>query len=136
MTKNERYVKIFEDEVFYITDTKNKKTYEDFRKEIALDNPTHSVDILNQVAEEEYNDYLYENSMTATEITDALNNYEKVNQGLYETNTAAYHKLLNIVNDLNRLEIAIEKVKRDYENVPIVQEAIEKIIMTKRELKP
>lgn len=73
----DRFVKVFEDEVFYISDTKNLKTLEDFRKEITADyiQEGYSYDVIEEVALEEYNEYLYENSMTATEIVDKLNKY-------------------------------------------------------------
>lgn len=82
MNENKRFVKIFEDEVFYITDTKNLKTLKDFKNELTLDNinTNHSWDIIDQVAKEEYNEYLYENSMTATEITSNLNEFWEENQ--------------------------------------------------------
>ena len=88
MTENKRFVKIFEDEVFYITDThKANKTLKDFRSEIALDCLNHggySPGIIDEVAFEEYNEYLYENSMTGTEITDQLNTLFEENKKLTE----------------------------------------------------
>jgi len=73
----ERFKKIFEDEVFYITDTKGLKTLDDFIKEITADyiQEEYSHDIIKEVAQEEYNEYLYEHSMTAEEITTKLNKY-------------------------------------------------------------
>ncbi len=80
--KVKRFVKIFEDEVFYITDTQNLKTLKDFRGEIALDcyGQAYEVETINKVALEEYNEYLYENSMTANEITNNLNEFWEENQ--------------------------------------------------------
>lgn len=82
MNENKRFVKIFEDEVFYITDTQKLKSYKDFRGEVALDcyGESYCTETIDKVALEEYNEYLYENSMTATEITSNLNEFWEENQ--------------------------------------------------------
>ena len=83
MDENKRFVKVFEDEVFYITDTRKlKKSYKDFRSEIALQcyGESYETNTIDKVALEEYNEYLYENSMTATEITYNLNEFWEENQ--------------------------------------------------------
>lgn len=75
----DRFVKIFEDEIFYISDTKNLKTLTDFENELReeyRDNGIgYNISTVQEIAKEEYCEYLYENSMTATEIADKLNKY-------------------------------------------------------------
>lgn len=123
-----------------IIDTKeNNKTFDDFLKDLEqeyCDNGAgYNVFIAKEIAQDEYMKYLHENIMTPHQIVNELNSYEKVTQTLEEKTNYLYIKALENVRDLNILEKAIEKVQKDYDNVPIVQEAIEKIIMTKRELK-
>ncbi len=136
----ERYITITNIGMIGIIDTKeNNKTIDDFLKDLEQeyrDNGAgYNVFIAKEIAQDEYMKYLHENIMTPHQIVNELNNYEKVTQALEEKTNDLYIKALENVRDLNILEIAIEKVQKDYDNVPIVQEAIEKIIMTKRELK-
>ncbi|MBO6275149.1 MAG: hypothetical protein J6M91_06395 [Methanobrevibacter sp.] len=122
-----------------MTQKKNNKTIDDFLKDLEQeyrDNGAgYNVFLAKEISQDEYMKYLHENIMTPHQIVNELNEYEKVTQSLEEKTNDLYIKALEHLDDLNKLEIAIEKVKEDYINVPIVQEAIEKISMTKRELK-
>ncbi len=75
----DRFVKVFEDEIFYISDTKNLKTLTDFENELKeeyRDNGIgYNISTVQEIAKGEYGEYLYENSMAATEIVDKLNKY-------------------------------------------------------------
>ena len=77
----ERFIKLFEDEVYYLVDTEGLKTLQDFIDETTRDyiNEGYSHDIIKEVAQEEYNEYLYEHTMSATENVNTLN-------GLYNEN--------------------------------------------------
>ena len=136
----ERYITITNIGMIGIIDTKeNNKTIDDFLKDLEQeyrDNGAgYNVFLAKEISQDEYMKYLHENIMTPHQIVNELNEYEKVTQSLEEKTNDLYIKALEHLDDLNKLEIAIEKVKEDYINVPIVQEAIEKISMTKRELK-
>ena len=93
----ERFMKLFEDEVYYIVDTEGLKTLQDFIDETTREyiNEGYSYDIIKEVAQEEYNEYLYQHSMSATENVDTLN-------GLY--------------NENKELKSYIEHIEKSYES--------------------
>ena len=99
----DRFQKIFEDEIFYITDTKGLKTLDDFIKQIKTDyiNEGYSHDIIKEVAQEEYNEYLFEHSMTAEEITIKLNQYYNECKRAKKLCEIAYRNWDNVIAAIN-----------------------------------
>lgn len=80
MSENKRYVAIDHEEVYYITDTDGLKTLDDFIKEFSKSEYEFTEDEILSAANEAYWEMIYENSMTAKENVDELNDlYEERN---------------------------------------------------------
>lgn len=82
----ERFIKLFEDEVYYLVDTEGLKTLQDFIDETTKDyiNEGYSYDIIKEVAKEEYDEYLYEHTMSAQENIDLLNKFYIENEAMVD----------------------------------------------------
>lgn len=92
MTKDERF-KLFDwEEVFYIADTlKSKKTLEDFKNELMIEWKEELAigetdeESIEEMANEKYQEYLYENSLDGKEIVDKLNYLDAENRNIKKT---------------------------------------------------
>ncbi len=81
-----RFVTIDDDEVYYITDTQGLKTLEDYIKEFSKPEYEFMEDEAVEKAKEEYYQMIYEESMTATENVNMLNELYEENEWLKEEN--------------------------------------------------
>lgn len=94
---SKKYELIDNDEVYYIVDTsKLSKTLEDFEKEFEDDGDG---DYYKELAHEEYENYLYENSLDGTEIRDALNNQDEKIKKLKKENKLMIRHILERLED-------------------------------------
>ena len=92
LTKDERF-KLFDwEEVFYIADTlKSKKTLEDFKNELMIEWKEELAigetdeESIEEMANEKYQEYLYENSLDGKEIVDKLNYLDAENRNIKKT---------------------------------------------------
>ncbi len=82
MSNDKRFVAIDNDEIYYITDTKGLKTLDDYIKEFNKPEYEFDEEEANRVAQEEYWQMIYENSMGAKENVNLLNNFYKENEQL------------------------------------------------------
>ena len=82
MTKNKRYVAIDDGEIYYITDTQGLKTLDDYINEFKKPEYELFDEEVLSVAEEEYWQMIYENSMTSKENVDTLNQLLEENEEL------------------------------------------------------
>ena len=114
MTK--RFVTIDYDELYYTIDTKGLKTLNDFIKEtnnVWNEDGSLTEDKVKEIALEEYNQYLYENSMSSAEVENKLNNQNAKIMELESENQKLNSKI-NKCNEtmsqvLNMLQELIEK---------------------------
>lgn len=82
MTTNKRFVALDTDEVYYITDTENLRTLDDFIKIFSDPEYEYDEEEVLSVAKEKYWEMIYENSMSAKENVDMLNNLFNENEQL------------------------------------------------------
>ena len=114
MTK--RFVTIDYDELYYTIDTKGLKTLNDFIKEtnnVWNEDGSLTEDKVKEIALEEYNQYLYESSMSSAEVENKLNNQNAKIMELESENQKLNSKI-NKCNEtmsqvLNMLQELIEK---------------------------
>ena len=101
----ERFVAVEYDEVYYLTDTKDLKTFDDFKKEYlevwGADSEL-TEDEINTDVMEEYYEYIYEHCMTCEENITLLNNYEKEVKELKQFKTTLKDNLNDRMNVLRR----------------------------------
>ncbi|MBQ6220147.1 MAG: hypothetical protein IJH63_10415 [Methanobrevibacter sp.] len=95
MSKN-RFVKLLDDEIYYLVDTKGLKSLEDFKEEYyhCDDSEEFSEDEVLRMAMEDYYEYLYEYSLTADENLALLNNFNNEN-GVLEDKNQKLQKWIN-----------------------------------------
>lgn len=89
-----------------------------------------------------YNFCGFEDGFTCMGFVNALNALQqkgtengKIATQLLEENEQLKQEINSCLNDLNKLEIAIEKVQNEFKDNQEVQRAIARIIVIKRELK-
>lgn len=118
LIKNERF-KLFDwEEVFYIADTlKSKKTLEDFKNELMIEWKEELAigetdeESIEEMANEKYQEYLYENSLDGKEIVDKLNELFDENERLKnKLNTTA----LELVGECISMGKAVEISEMSY----------------------
>ena len=89
----ERYQSVDMDEIYYITDTqKLNKTYEDFLKDY------EGEEFQEELAKDDWREYLLENSMDGTEVVEALNRQDRVidaQAAINEKQEKEYQELYN-----------------------------------------
>lgn len=85
---NKRYISIDLDELYYTIDTKDLITLQDFIDEIHDEylEDEYTIDEIEEIANENYSDYLYEHSLSASEVETLLNTYEQKNRELQTQN--------------------------------------------------
>ena len=88
-----RFVALDNEEVYYITDTKDLKTLTDFIKKFSDPEYEYSKEEVLSAAKEEYWQMIYENSMSAKENVDMLN-------GLFDKSEQLSKKILQLEEDL------------------------------------
>lgn len=97
MTEKKRFVAIDSDEVYYITDTKDLKTLNDYVEEFSKAEYEFDEEEIVSVAKEEYWQMIYENSMSANENVNMLNQLfeenEQLKQQLSEVRKESYGNL-------------------------------------------
>lgn len=86
--ENKRYISIVLDELYYTIDTKGLKTLQDFINEIKEEykEENYNEDYITELANDEYNDYLYEHSLSGSEVETLLNTYEQKTRELQAQN--------------------------------------------------
>lgn len=82
MTENKRFVVIDDTELYYITDTNDLKTLDDYVKEFSKAEYEFTDEEVLSVAKEEYWQMIYEHSMSAKENVDMLNQLFEENEKL------------------------------------------------------
>ena len=88
-----RFVVLDNEEVYYITDTKDLKSLNDYIKKFSHPKYEHSEEEALSAAKEEYWQMIYENSMSAKENVDMLN-------GLFDKSEQLSKKNLQLEEDL------------------------------------
>ena len=112
-----RFVAIDNDEVYYITDTKDLKTLDDYIKEFNKAEYEFTEEEALSVAKEEYYQMIYENSMSAKENVDMLNALFEENEQL-KTFLGALKEELSLANrDNTDLEKENEQLKGELRNL-------------------
>ena len=86
MSEDKRYISIVLDELYYTIDIKGLKTLTDFINEIKEEylEEGYTIDDIEEIAGENYNGYLYEHSLSGSEVEALLNTYEQKTRELYE----------------------------------------------------
>lgn len=101
MSENKRYVAIDYEEVYYITDTEGLKTLDDFIKEFSKPEYEFTQDEILSTAKESYWQMIYENSMSAKDNVDKLNELNCENKNLSKLNKILEGFLLDKGYDFN-----------------------------------
>ena len=95
----ERFTLILKDGDVYITDTKGLKTLTDFENELKeeyRDNGIgYCISTVQEIAKDNYYNYLCENGMTAEEVVNNLNRYWI----LYNAVHRDWQKVIDIINE-------------------------------------
>ena len=95
--ENERYQSVDMDEIYYITDTqKLNKTYEDFLKDYGGE------EFQEELAKDDWREYLLENSMDGTEVVEALNRQDRVIDAQAEINEKREKEYQELYNECQR----------------------------------
>ena len=115
--ENKRYISIVLDELYYTIDTKGLKTLTDFINEITeeYEEENYNEDYITELANDEYSDYLYEHSMTGSEVEDRLNTYEHENQILREGGHESQVKIETLSKIILRQSEQIKQLNWDKE---------------------
>ena len=93
----ERYQSVDMDEIYYITDTqKLNKTYEDFLKDY------EGEEFQEELAKDDWREYLLENSMDGTEVVEALNRQDRVIDAQAEINEKREKEYQELYNECQR----------------------------------
>lgn len=104
-----RFVMIDDGEIYYITDTKGLKTLNDYIEEFSKAEYEFTEEEALSTAKEEYWQMIYENSMSANENVNMLNDLLEENEKLKSTN-------MEMEDYLARLEEKNEQLKKRNEN--------------------
>ena len=93
----ERYQSVDMDEIYYITDTqKLNKTYEDFLKDY------EGEEFQEELAKDDWREYLLENSMDGTEVVETLNRQDRVIDAQAEINEKREKEYQELYNECQR----------------------------------
>ena len=80
MMSDERFVKVLDDEVYYLVDLEGLKPFSHFLDVIKESYPDYDADMQYELACDDYSQYLYEHSMTCNENLKLLNEQNKTIQ--------------------------------------------------------